>query len=767
MKLGRILVALLALVVAAGSVPFSRLPVYASPEVRVQIAGRFVDFEGQPPIIQDGRVLVPVRGVFTLMGFEPHWNPATYTATLFDGTTTIILPIGQPTFTVNGVTIRPDVPQQSIAGRILIPLRAVSDAIGGADPEWNAALQIATIHPPPALMERVMINLGITPPTPTPAPAVPPSITTDALPNGTTRAAYSQTLQATGTAPIYWSIDSGNLPPGLTLNPGNGTITGTPTQNGNFSFVVRAQNPQGYHMVALSITIEDGRDEPFLRTQSSITLPNRRLTDSEMAQWISEYMANNGASAFELEVIRLVNLERAAHGLSALTMCHTLMQASRFYAQTMANLNTGLGNDYGPYGGSAGTADAFGDTLQIVRLMQSSGGTWTAQEVVSNWMAHVTHRTNLLNAQLTRIGVGSQLGGRNEVYHHTMLGGGVANPVPGAAGTHTITFDANGGTGMMLPQTFNHGVTQPLRANTFVRPGHMFMGWSSVPQGPVHYQNQQSISIVTSRTFFAIWVVATPPVITTTAMPNARMGQTYDQTIAATGYTPINWSIISGFLPQGLTLNTINGQITGTPVAAGTFTFTVRAENALGNNTRQFSIIVEAPQTVTVPSVVGQSHIAARGILEAYGFYVVMDNRFLGPVNAGNVIEQSPAAGTVQHYNTTVTIVVNRGVDSVESIAVHVLPLRTSYHVGDIFDPTGIVIQVRWAGGHIEHLTSGFVLRYENNTMPIHPPAGPGAVAPTAWTFFTLGIRTITVEHGGATATFTVNVTPRPITPTP
>ena len=58
----------------------------------------------------------------------------------------------------------------------------------------------------------------------------------DSLPNGAINAAYSATLAATGgTLPYTWSILAGSIPPGLTLNPNTGAITGTPTAIGTFS----------------------------------------------------------------------------------------------------------------------------------------------------------------------------------------------------------------------------------------------------------------------------------------------------------------------------------------------------------------------------------------------------------------------------------------------------------------------------------------------------------------------------------------------------
>lgn len=84
---------------------------------------------------------------------------------------------------------------------------------------------------------------------------IAPSITTTSLPGGTVSTAYSQTLAATGTAPITWSIDSGSLPGGLSLNGSTGEVSGTPTTAGTFSFTVKAANSAGSQTKALSITI--------------------------------------------------------------------------------------------------------------------------------------------------------------------------------------------------------------------------------------------------------------------------------------------------------------------------------------------------------------------------------------------------------------------------------------------------------------------------------------------------------------------------------
>ncbi len=56
------------------------------------------------------------------------------------------------------------------------------------------------------------------------------SITTTTLPNGAEGQSYSTILAATGGVPPYrWSITSGSLPTGLSLNGSTGAISGTPS----------------------------------------------------------------------------------------------------------------------------------------------------------------------------------------------------------------------------------------------------------------------------------------------------------------------------------------------------------------------------------------------------------------------------------------------------------------------------------------------------------------------------------------------------------
>ena len=88
-----------------------------------------------------------------------------------------------------------------------------------------------------------------------------PAITTVALPDGKVGDAYSQTLAATGTNPITWGIETGNLPDGLTLV--GDTIKGTPSKAGDFKFTVKATNGGGSDTKELTIKIADAETAKY------------------------------------------------------------------------------------------------------------------------------------------------------------------------------------------------------------------------------------------------------------------------------------------------------------------------------------------------------------------------------------------------------------------------------------------------------------------------------------------------------------------------
>lgn len=81
----------------------------------------------------------------------------------------------------------------------------------------------------------------------------------------------------------------------------------------------------------------------------------------------------------------------------------------------------------------------------------------------------------------------------------------------------------------------------------------------------------------------ALSIIINPMMITTTSLKNGKVGTFYSAALAASGgTTPRTWAVISGALPTGLHLSTA-GTISGTPSAAGSYTFTVRATDSVGN----------------------------------------------------------------------------------------------------------------------------------------------------------------------------------------
>lgn len=91
-----------------------------------------------PPVIVDGRTLVPVRALFESLGATVGWEESTQTATATKGNTVISMQIGNTTAYVNGVAKTLDVPAQTIEGRTMAPARFVAESLN-ATVNWDSA----------------------------------------------------------------------------------------------------------------------------------------------------------------------------------------------------------------------------------------------------------------------------------------------------------------------------------------------------------------------------------------------------------------------------------------------------------------------------------------------------------------------------------------------------------------------------------------------------------------------------------------------------
>ena len=118
---------------------------------------------------------------------------------------------------------------------------------------------------------------------------------------------------------------------------------------------------------------------------------------------------DSAVTAYEAEVIRLVNAERAKQGLKALTANWELSRVARYKSQDMVD------NKY-----FAHNSPTYGTPFQMIRnfgiSFRTAGeniayGQRTPRAVVNAWMNSSGHRANILNASYTQIGVRYVAGG--------------------------------------------------------------------------------------------------------------------------------------------------------------------------------------------------------------------------------------------------------------------------------------------------------------------------------------------------------------------
>src|SRR6266436_5825965 len=93
-------------------------------------------------------------------------------------------------------------------------------------------------------------------------------------------------------------------------------------------------------------------------------------------------------------------------------------------------------------------------------------------------------------------------------------------------------------------------------------------------------------------------------VVTTTSLPNAIKGVLYNQTLLENGgVAPVTWILASGSgpLPPGVLLDSASGTLSGTPTAPGTYTFTVKVTDSIGDfGTQALTLIVDTVVTNTL-----------------------------------------------------------------------------------------------------------------------------------------------------------------------
>lgn len=98
-----------------------------------------------PPVIEQGRTLVPLRAIFEALGAEVAWDGKTRTITGRKGDVTVKLVVRQKTAYVNGRAITLDVPPKIVNGRTMVPLRFVGESLG-ARVEWDGVKRVVIVR---------------------------------------------------------------------------------------------------------------------------------------------------------------------------------------------------------------------------------------------------------------------------------------------------------------------------------------------------------------------------------------------------------------------------------------------------------------------------------------------------------------------------------------------------------------------------------------------------------------------------------------------
>ena len=403
----------------------------AQQEVRVTVDGRQVRFSDQRPVIINGRVLVPIRDVFEELGFQVRWDSATETAILSNAQYTVHVPLNRYTFTTNGISHVLDVPAQIINDRTMLPIRALVESVGYMA-EWDSANNTAVITSVRANVDLSARTIRI---------------------DGTdfTRAQFYNSFAVDGYIRFNFagyeygaffdryagvqSFDSFTTM-GTTIlmrsSADNDYSQPTPPQHDIYipsepevpAYVPAPVATPGFVDINGIAPVEksDAEWRAVLQgTTSSFSVPNRRLTDTEMQNWIDEYNSLGGMNAFELEIVRLTNEIRVAYGLEQLELDLQRSLVARLHSQTMVDLSLPLGHSVGPYRGATGIAIAWG-------LRASSGngqrGRMTPAGVLYVLMGSPIHRANILTEDWTHIGVGSfgsthyQILGNDEIFQY-------------------------------------------------------------------------------------------------------------------------------------------------------------------------------------------------------------------------------------------------------------------------------------------------------------------------------------------------------------
>jgi hypothetical protein len=140
----------------------------------------------------------------------------------------------------------------------------------------------------------------------------------------------------TASSVVSYSLASGSLPPGISLSTGTGSITGTPTTAGTYSFTVSANNGFGSTTLPLSLTINPAAPVWIDQTISSPALKDSPYSDGVFASNSATYSVSAGSLPTGISL---------NSSTGAITGTPTVVQTSNFTIQASnvtGTITTGL-----------------------------------------------------------------------------------------------------------------------------------------------------------------------------------------------------------------------------------------------------------------------------------------------------------------------------------------------------------------------------------------------------------------------------------------
>jgi hypothetical protein len=394
---------------------------------------------------------------------------------------------------------------------------------------------------------------------------------------------YTLTLTATGgTTPYTWSTTS--LPAGLSLDPSTGKITGKPTALGTTSFtatvtdsygqiatesssitvvgppvVVAPTPPLGEVGAAYSYQLAaTGGTTPYVWTVSSGTLPGGLTITS--GGLISGTPTSAAATTFTVKVADF-HSQTSTH---TATITVAAAPSLAFGAPPVGEVGAAYSDQLSVSGGTAPFAWSVssGALPAGLALSASTGllsGTPTAAGS-SSFTVAVSDAFSEVASQATSISV---VGDPVLVF---------AAPPGGEVGvTYSDQLTASGGMG-----SYTWSTTGSLPGGVTLSASTGLLSGTPTAAGTFGFTVKVTDSAGQSASEGASVVVAADPLLGFALPPSGEVGVAYSDQLTESGGTgPFTWSVTAGGLPGGVTLGASTGLLSGTPSAAGSFSFTI------------------------------------------------------------------------------------------------------------------------------------------------------------------------------------------------